>query len=303
VALASLLPPQPETFAGVPFSLLPSGVSAAPHYVSRDLAVTKWRCHEAAHSISCVKQQPWHVLSFVHSGSFRIRGPRGKGVADPTEILAFRPGEPYETEHTGRCGDYGSGIILSAALADELLPQLASRTERDPWRAPLRPLAAANLARQVELLRRLDEGAGADAIGRLGVDETLLDLVTRVLAPATAQEAAPPARGTRERVAAAQEILERRYREPLRLDDLACEVGLSPFHLCRQFRRQTGWTIHRYLTHLRIAEGLERLSRAPRCSLLELALDLGFDGHSHFSDVFRRLVGRSPSAFRAAAAH
>jgi AraC-like DNA-binding protein len=29
-----------------------------------------------------------------------------------------------------------------------------------------------------------------------------------------------------------------------------------------------------------------------------LALDLGFSSHSHFSAVFKRTYGRSPSAFR-----
>ncbi len=300
MAIAHLPGSQPDAFAGVSFGVLPEPVSVAPRYLSRDVAVTEWRCHEAAHSVSGPKRQPWHVLGFVHSGSFRIRGPRGKGVGDPAAVLTFLPGEPYETEHIGRCGDRGSGIALSPEAAAEIASHFGSGAGRDPWRAPLRPLAAANLARQLEILRRLDAGAGASRFGSLGIEEAVLDLVHRVLAPSLA--VAPPATpGARERVVAVQELLERRYREPLRLEDLAREVGLSPFHLCRQFRRQTGWTIHRYLTHLRIAEGLERLSRAPRGSLLDLALDLGFDGHSHFSDVFRRLVGRSPSAFRAAA--
>jgi AraC-like DNA-binding protein len=35
--------------------------------------------------------------------------------------------------------------------------------------------------------------------------------------------------------------------------------------------------------------------------LTELALDLGYSSHSHFTDAFRREFGVSPAAFRAGA--
>lgn len=293
--MASLaIPDAAESFAGASFASL-RGVAVRPRFVGDGLAVTEWRCREAAHSTSGAKQQPWHVLAFVHAGSFRLRCPRGHGVADPTAAVLFHPGEPYETAHTVCCGDRGSAIAMTPEMAHDLTRQLHRRGQRDPWRQPLQSIDAATLSRQLDLLRRLSRGDP----GQAGIEETLLDLAARVLSP-EGPPPCPPTRGTRERVATAQEILDCRFREPLRLRDLAREVGLSPYHLCRQFRRHTGWTIHRYLTHLRIAESLERLAGGEASSLLDLALELGFDGHSHFSGVFRRLVGRPPSAFRGA---
>ena len=47
------------------------------------------------------------------------------------------------------------------------------------------------------------------------------------------------------------------------------------------------------------AAALERIAD-PALPLTELALDLGFASHSHFTDTFRRTFGRPPSAVRAA---
>jgi AraC-like DNA-binding protein len=34
--------------------------------------------------------------------------------------------------------------------------------------------------------------------------------------------------------------------------------------------------------------------------LIDIALDLGFSSHSHFTDIFRRTFGNTPSAVRQA---
>jgi AraC family transcriptional regulator len=49
---------------------------------------------------------------------------------------------------------------------------------------------------------------------------------------------------------------------------------------------------------LRVA--LERLSEGD-CDLTELALNLGFSSHSHFTDAFKREFGRTPSEEKATA--
>ncbi len=76
-------------------------------------------------------------------------------------------------------------------------------------------------------------------------------------------------------------------------------MHVSPFHLAHGFRARTGLGLHAYRTHLRLRAALERIAD-PALPLTELALDLGFASHSHFTDTFRRTFGRPPSAVRAA---
>src|SRR5262249_48871565 len=95
----------------------------------------------------------------------------------------------------------------------------------------------------------------------------------------------------------AMALLARQFREPLALADIASAVGSSPFHLCRLFRRETGLSIHRYLSRLRLRAALELLPEY-NGELTRLAVDLGFSSHSHFSDVFHREFSLAPSELR-----
>ncbi|HJQ39538.1 MAG TPA: helix-turn-helix transcriptional regulator, partial [Thermoanaerobaculia bacterium] len=83
-----------------------------------------------------------------------------------------------------------------------------------------------------------------------------------------------------------------------RIHDIAAECGVSPFHLARVFKAETGISVHQYLLRIRMEQALSRL-RDGETQLSRLALDLGFSSHSHFSTSFRRHFGESPAGVRA----
>ena len=84
-----------------------------------------------------------------------------------------------------------------------------------------------------------------------------------------------------------------------RLVAVGARLGVSPYHVAHVFREQTGLSVHRYLLRLRLAIALDLLAGGAM-NLSALALDLGFSSHSHFSSVFRRSTGLSPTGVRAA---
>jgi AraC family transcriptional regulator len=61
----------------------------------------------------------------------------------------------------------------------------------------------------------------------------------------------------------------------------------------------TGYPLHAYRTQLRLRLALDRLADTPY-DLAALALDLGFNSHSHFTDTFRAAFGVTPSDARLA---
>ena len=69
------------------------------------------------------------------------------------------------------------------------------------------------------------------------------------------------------------------------------------FHLARVFKARTGFSLHAYRNQLRLRAALERLAE-PGVDLIDIALDLGFSSHSHFTDTFRRSFGKTPSVVR-----
>jgi len=70
-------------------------------------------------------------------------------------------------------------------------------------------------------------------------------------------------------------------------------------HFIRAFKATTGMTPHAFLTDLRIARAAEQL-KTRGLSITEVALACGFSSPGHFSTVFRRIVGVTPSKYRKA---
>jgi AraC-like DNA-binding protein len=85
--------------------------------------------------------------------------------------------------------------------------------------------------------------------------------------------------------------------EPLTLARVAQAVGSSVFHLCRAFKRATGSTLHGYRNELRLRRSLDLIADRPR-DLTNVALDVGFSSHSHFTQAFGELFGLTPARFR-----
>src|ERR1700737_4992829 len=82
------------------------------------------------------------------------------------------------------------------------------------------------------------------------------------------------------------------------LHELCSAMHCSPWQLCRAFRRATGQTLTNYRHALRLQIALERL-RQHDTDLTELALELASSSHSHFTYVFHRHLGITPSEVRA----
>jgi AraC family transcriptional regulator len=136
---------------------------------------------------------------------------------------------------------------------------------------------------------------------RLRIEETVIGLLDVALRRAYTfwggrQASREPTRRQRDAVEDAKALLAQRLCDPLGLAYFARQTGVSPFHMCRAFRALTGSTLHAYRNRLRLKHSLERVAGGE--SLLDLALDLGYSSHSHFTAAFRRLFGTTPSRVR-----
>ncbi|MCL2449503.1 MAG: AraC family transcriptional regulator [Polyangiaceae bacterium] len=85
--------------------------------------------------------------------------------------------------------------------------------------------------------------------------------------------------------------------EEIRLADLAKQVGCTPDHLTRMFKRSFGVPLHQYIVQRRV-ERAKALLRGRSHTIAEVAWACGFATQSHFSAVFRARMGMTPSAYR-----
>jgi len=85
--------------------------------------------------------------------------------------------------------------------------------------------------------------------------------------------------------------------EPLTLESVAARFALSPSHLSRIFKQETGFGIREYLIHYRIQQACELLMTT-RLTVTEIADRCGFSDSNYFGDAFRKATGLSPREFR-----
>lgn len=79
----------------------------------------------------------------------------------------------------------------------------------------------------------------------------------------------------------------------LRVENLAKLMYMSPDHLTRVFKRETGQTLKSYITQSRMKEA-KTLLRTTQIPISHIAAKLGYNNFSHFSTAYKKEMGISP---------
>ena len=98
----------------------------------------------------------------------------------------------------------------------------------------------------------------------------------------------------------ARDLIDRQYAQPLDLDELARIANFSRYHFLRSFHRAFHATPHEYLTRKRIERARVLLAQS-ELTVTEICFEVGFESLGSFSTLFHKLVGWSPSIYRARA--
>ena len=91
--------------------------------------------------------------------------------------------------------------------------------------------------------------------------------------------------------------IEQHLTESIRLHDLASTVNLSTDYFRKAFKQSFGKSPWRYIRERRISLAKEMLIKHDQ-SITEIALNLQFSSHAHFTDTFHQITGNSPSRYR-----
>jgi AraC family transcriptional regulator len=89
---------------------------------------------------------------------------------------------------------------------------------------------------------------------------------------------------------------ERHLAEPLTLDQLAKEAGVSRYHFCRVFKKAIGMTPMNYLTIMRVERAKALLRK--NSPVATVAHKAGFNDLSNFNRIFKKVAGLTPTAYR-----
>lgn len=276
-------------------------------YQSPLLNVSDYVCQPRKRGMSDEEEAEKNGIVLLRHGSFTRHFGKRRVTADVNQAVFFSQESVYRVSHPSHCGDRGTLFILAAPILNEIVREFDPSVEENPNR-PFRfvtgPCELSIFRRHRDFVMKL-ESAEASPLEQLWADETAIQLVADVLKSAFDHHLAP--RETRrdstdqdhvELTEAAKMYLAEHIGEVITLNEVARAVHASPYSFARIFRRQTGLPLHRYLTQLRLRASLERLTEDKSVDLTSVALDLGFSSHSHFTEVFRREWGITPSEIR-----
>ncbi len=96
----------------------------------------------------------------------------------------------------------------------------------------------------------------------------------------------------------AKEYIHEHQTENLRLGHVARAVNTSTFYFCKMFKKATGINFTDYLSRVRI-EKAKNLLLNPNLRVSEIAFEVGFQSLTHFNRVFKKILGQSPTEYRA----
>ena len=92
------------------------------------------------------------------------------------------------------------------------------------------------------------------------------------------------------------EFIRENYYNSFSIDNLSHIANLSPYHFIRVFKAETGKTPYEFLLEIKVEKAIE-LIKTRKYTITEIAMICGFTSSSHFSNVFRKIKGISPTDF------
>ena len=229
------------------------------------------------------------VIALTEAGGAQVANERTVDRVDPSILFVSNPEERQSARMSGSARwTYRSFYITPSAmtaiahrLGSANIPYFTRSMFEDAW-----------LISRFGYLHRLLE----KECDSLDADEALIDafgtLVSRYRSGKSRLERVP-----RDRMLAGRiiELMQARYKENLKLDELANTAGLTSFQLIGLFKRTVGLTPHAYLTHIRLNAACRHLKRGD--TLVETTLATGFYDQSALTKHFKRSYGITPLQF------
>ncbi|MCP4313411.1 MAG: AraC family transcriptional regulator [Bacteroidetes bacterium] len=92
-------------------------------------------------------------------------------------------------------------------------------------------------------------------------------------------------------------FLQNQLHRNLKTEELAAQLDMGQTSFYNFIRRETGFSPHQYLLHLRVEAAQIHLKQGEK-TITDIAIESGFYSSQHFANVFRARTGFSPREYR-----
>jgi len=93
------------------------------------------------------------------------------------------------------------------------------------------------------------------------------------------------------------DYIQNNYSENISNEHIGNLFNYHPNYVSNLIKEQTGYSLHEYVLQIRISRAIDLLETTD-CRISEVASRVGFDDAAYFSKYFKRITGKSPSAYK-----
>lgn len=221
------------------------------------------------------------------------------GVTAGTDVFVLEKGqavihEPMEFHRLWAEGNAQAGILILTFAADGV-PHYADKffphADVDAAKAVLQSLRSCFQTSNMDLTGIMPE---MDLKSQLALKDLEL-FILRLLS----QKANVPALTSRpaRNYATIVKVLEDHIHQNLSIADIAKLCSMGEVSIKQTFSRFAGMGVMHYFNRLKVTYAIDLLQKG--ATVQEVATALGFANQNYFSTVFKRITGKSPSAYKA----
>ncbi len=237
-------------------------------------------------NFDCIWTMPhWHEnieLQYFYKKS-RVRCGQLEFDVDDGDIAVFSTNATHSVRSLGGTHDY---LIIDSSF----LKKNDIDTSCIKFSPVIRDPSISELYRKVmEEVRRARDG---EPYAAASTKAALLSLMVEICRKYSGEPDSENGRG--ETIRKAIGYIRAHFNEPLTIEEIAESVNVSKFYFCREFRRETGFTVIQYLNNFRCREA-EKLLNEGKYSVGEVGRMCGFDNLSYFTRIYKQIIGVTPT--------
>ena len=244
-------------------------------------------------------EHPTHFLHLIRSGQVTCRwwtngGQRGSAEEGPGTIYILPAGTRDRVTRSGPTNQ--TMLVMAPHFLCRTLDETAHLADVElitHWNLRDRHIASLMLALHADL----EDGSPAGPLYNESLGVALACYLVRRYSVRAPREPKYKGGMPAVRLNRVLDFMQQNYGRETRLWELAQLAEMSPHYFCELFKKSTGLSPHQYSIRCRIDRAKIYL-RSRQFAIRQVAKSTGFADQSHFTKVFRRIVGVTPTQFR-----
>jgi len=240
-----------------------------------------------------------HELAVVgfYTGGRATFEQHGRWTLEPGDVVLVPAGAPHRMLEAERPELWGVGFCVPCFAAEDAAALLEPFERVRAGASAVVRIPSERHAFLGSLFQELQRVSASPRAGALAVQRSLLTLILDEVTRAADWD--EHATGGGSVVAESLRVIERQCLGPLTLEDVARAVGRTPSYVTTSLSRATGRSAVAWIIAGRMAEARRLLLHSDE-RIEDVAERVGYADVTHFTRMFRRAHGATPTAWRAA---